>query len=72
MIALHRWVALAGDNQDCLQSARLRGTQEGVQLRAGIALAHAVQIEARVDRDLTGRDLADSAAIEIGKGRRPG
>ena len=72
MITLSVNVALAGDDQHCLQGARLRGTQEGVQLRAGIALAHAVQVEARVDRDLAGGDLADSAAIEIDKGRRPG
>ena len=43
-----------------------------MQLRAGIALAHAVQVEARIDRDLAGRDLADSATIEVGKGWRPG
>ena len=72
MIALHSRVALAGDDQDGLQAARLRSAQESVQLNAGIALAHAVQVEAGLDGDLARCDLAHSAAVELRKRRRSG
>jgi hypothetical protein len=39
-----------------------------MQLRSGVPLAHPVQIEARIDGCLAGRDLARRASVEPGEG----
>ena len=54
-----------------LQPRRLAGTKERVQLGTGIALAHPVQVEARIDETLPEATWRTLRRSNSAKGRRP-
>ena len=56
--------ALAGDHQHMLEPARLRGLQEPPELRMGVALPQAVQIEPRFDLDPPLVELSRGLPVE--------
>ena len=56
--------ALAGDHQHMAQAPRLRGLEEAPELRMGVALAHAMQVEPRLDLELAFVQLARRLPVE--------
>ena len=64
--------AFAGDDEHSAMPARLRHVQEAHETMARLALAQAVQIEPRIDFDLSARDVADFSPIELRQWRRFG
>ncbi len=56
--------ALAGDHQHVLEPLRLRGLEEAAELRVRVALAHAMQVEPRLDLELALVELTRGLPVE--------